>query len=406
MDSTSASSSRTGPLRSSTRVKASASRPPSAGAASPAPRPPKATGSRATPVTASASSSSRSLRPRRSGKSIYEISVNSSDDDDEDDDKDGDSYNHGEYQDQEDDGNVSQETQETHEPEDEEEDDDEAEVERPERGSEAGRALRPRGTLATPAQLAEYVDINKALSNRKRTAKKKKKKPQPKKAAARRPGRACQPCRDSRRRCDGQKPRCTGCVKAGSRCLMVSGGPDDDQEWTYGIADGKEFSVRTEIRKTLEDTRRRRDNFYIKYKHLFEPLLPERNYISKLLGARAQETAPTARDPDADPAITNAGLAAIKEGASGRLVEGGAENPDRDGPPHKGPDTYPNRAIQTGPVDHRAQLEVRDAIANRAANSAVDGDVEVVPYKLLEKQPEKYEPLLHPVPMHSGQDPV
>ena len=283
---------------------------------------------------------------------IYEISVNSSDDDDDDDDKDSDSYNQGEYRDQEDDGNLSQETQETHELEDEEDDDDdEPEVERPERGSEAGRALRPRGSLAAPAQLAEYVNINKALSNRKRTTKKKKKKPQPKKAARRPPpGSACQPCRDSRRRCDGRKPRCTSCVKTGAQCFI--NGSDDDQEWNYGVAGAKEFSIRVEIRKTLEDTRRRRDNFYIKYRDLFEPLLPERNYISKLLGARAQ-----------DPANGEANGAPV-----------GGPGPDGF---HRAPDT---------PVEHRTHLEVRDANADCAG----DDNVEIVPYKLLEKQPEKY----------------
>lgn len=122
--------------------------------------------------------------------------------------------------------------------ESEEEDEPEPEPETPrERSSAGGRSLRAATTLKPPPGLADMVSTDKALASRKKSKKKGKSK-----AKAKRP------------------------VKK-----VVKKGEDEG-----------ELTVRGEIRQALEETKRRRDAFFLKNCELFENLLPESNYISKM----------------------------------------------------------------------------------------------------------------------------
>jgi hypothetical protein len=336
----SASSGSSAPRRQSARVKALPKPPPPP----PAPAPEKVEKAKPQPIN------TRSLRPQRqSTGGYYELSSDESGDD-----QDGSGYSQ-----QDEDSDEDEEA--TQEP-----------VEQPERGSAAGKSLRPRKSLVAPSGLEDYVDTNAALSKRKRTTKKKK--AQTKKKGRLGPGRACKSCRDTRRRCDRAKPRCGECIKANRACIVPDAAAEgEDGEWEdEDVEATKQDSVRTEIRKTLEETKRKRDAFYVHYRDLFEPLLPEKNYISKLVEKRV----PVATAPrDADVVMADGPSEPVKpEEANGN----GEEKHDAE-----------------AAKSDKFELEVRDNLTD-AQPATVTGPVtepvkypEVIPYQLLEKQPEK-----------------
>lgn len=162
---------------------------------------------------------SHSLRERKPPAGTYVVSDDSDDDDLQ--------ASQG-YKDR---GDVSSSSEE----EEESEPEPEPEVPR-ERSSAGGRSLRAAATLKPPPGLADMVSTDMALATRKKSKRKKSKtkaKPRPKKAAKR-----------------------------------------GDEEC--------ELTVRGEIRQALEETKKKRDAFFLKNRELFEDLLPESNYISKL----------------------------------------------------------------------------------------------------------------------------
>jgi hypothetical protein len=346
------------PRRQSARVKSLPKPPP---AENPAPAAAAASKTKAKPQAVT-----RSLRPQRSSTGYYEISSDSSDDNN------GSGYEQHEGEDSEEEKEgVSQQ---------------EPSVEQPERGSAAGKSLRPRKSLVVPAGLEDYVDTNEALSNRKRTTKKKKKQSQAKKKAAGRlpPGKACKFCRETRRRCNREKPRCAECIKANRSCLVPDVDNADDQ-WEDESADNKEFSVRAEIRKTLEETKRRRDTFYVQYRELFEPLLPEKNYISKL----AEKRTLAAAHKDSDASMGGDPNGSVKHKEADENSEDKLED---------------TKDLSDGQIQAEAtestkfEIEVRNGIKAEDQTANVIGPInypEAIPYQLLEKQPEQY---VKPVP--------
>lgn len=354
--------------RTSGRVKASAPPAPAApsskaSTSSRAAHQSEAAAGNATTAAAASSSGGRSLRPRRESVGLYEISSDSSD---------------GK-------GSDSEHQDEDHDDEEEEEDEEEGEEqeenkepvkERAERGVGSGRSLRPRGSLAAPAGLADYVDSNTALSNRKRTTKKRKsgkKKHLQKRLPA---GKACQACRDARRRCDRKKPRCGGCVRAGVSCVLPDAG---DPNYPDEVGDGDdegEYSVRTEIRMLLEETKRKRDEFYIKYRDLYEPLLPEKNYIAKLAEKRLLESA-------SNPDVTMKDSPQIPVKAESNVT----------GEPNSVKTEAPVNGVKLEDGNAKFEVEVRDNVkAEDDQKERVETIKypEVVPYELLDKQPKQY----------------
>jgi hypothetical protein len=349
----SASSGSSAPRRQSARVKAQPKPPPPPPAPAPAPTPEKA---KPQPTN------TRSLRPQRQTTGgYYELSSDESGGDDQD----GSGYSqHGE--DSDDDEEATQEP-----------------VEQPERGSTTGKSLRPRKLLAAPAGLEDYVDTNAALSKRKRSTKKKK--AQTKKKGRLGPGRACKSCRDTRRRCDRAKPRCGECVKANRACIVPDAAAEGgDDEWEdEDVEATKQDSIRTEIRRTLEETKRKRDAFYVHYRDLFEPLLPEKNYISKL----AEKRVPVA--------------AALKD-ADVVMVDGPSELSKPEEVNGNGQEKHDAEAAKP----NNFELEVRNGPTDAQLETVTEPVKypEVIPYQLLEKQPEKYVNLIHTVRTVSDSD--
>jgi hypothetical protein len=47
----------------------------------------------------------------------------------------------------------------------------------------------------------------------------------------------------------------------------------EDSELEY-VNENPELTVRSEIRRSLEETKKKRDSFYIKYRELFNPCCP------------------------------------------------------------------------------------------------------------------------------------
>lgn len=123
--------------------------------------------------------------------------------------------------------------------EEEEESEPEPEPEVPrERSSAGGRSLRAAASLKPPSGLEDMVSTDKALTTRKKSKRKSK----------------------SRAKA---KPR--------PKAKQTKKGEDEG-----------ELTVRGEIRQALEETKKRREAFFLKNRELFENLLPESNYISKL----------------------------------------------------------------------------------------------------------------------------
>lgn len=357
------------PRRSSGRVKAAATVSTPAKPARPA--------AVAAAASAPPSSGGRTLRPRRlSGN--YTISSESSEDKS--------SGSEHQEEEEEDDENETQDSQESHEQDAEGDEDDEADVERPERGFEAGRALRPRGTLAAPEGLKDYVDTNIALANRKR---KKRSTVAPKRRVSGRlpPGRACAACRESRRRCDREKPRCSGCVKSNKACIVPDrpvGEAQDEfhDDWVPEPEDEKEMTVRTEIRKNLEETRIKRDRFFKKYAELFENLLSGKNYISKLY-EKAEEKARLISEEKAKTESAAEEKANVE--TDGDVVMNGSTESSKattNGETKGAVDTSGGSVITNG-------VKQEDSTNGDSAQPALNGALsdDVVPYKLLDHQP-------------------
>jgi len=296
----------------------------------------------------------RSLRPRRESAAVYEISSDSDDKEDSD--------SEHEASDKDDEGEDNEKPQE----------------EKEERGALSGRSLRPRGLLAAPSGLADYVDTNTALSNRKKSTKKRKLVAKKKKTVQKKrlpAGKACQACHYARRKCDTKKPRCGGCVRGGVPCVLPDAGdsnyPDDGGE------DEVEYSVRSEIRKTLEETKRRRDAFYLQYRDLFEPLLPEKNYILKLVEKRN-----SGPPPHLDVAMNHSAQfhGKVESNGNGEIILVKAQAPVENG-----------TIVEDSGV--KFDIEVRNNAKTEDRKPNVVEAIkypEVVPYQLLDKQPELY----------------
>jgi SWI/SNF-related matrix-associated actin-dependent regulator of chromatin subfamily A member 5 len=122
----------------------------------------------------------------------------------------------------------------------------------------------------------------------------------------------------------------------------------------------EEVSVRVEIRKSLEETKKKRDAFYVKYRDLFEPLLPEKNYISKMIEKMGEKT--VEEEEEEEEAI---GVATVQI----EVRDGG------------------NKPEETQSTTVTTAVEATQPVA--AAK-------EVVPYKLLEHQPEHVKATMKP----------
>jgi hypothetical protein len=317
-------------------------------------------------LATASTSDGRSLRPRRESATVYEVSDSSDSDEKSNGSNDA-------FEDEDED-----EADEEEEEEAEEEPAAPAEQQEPcaERGTGTGKSLRPRNSLAAPPRLKEYVDTDVALSIRKR----KKRKVPVKKKAGGRPvsGNPCKDCRESRRRCDKKKPRCTGCVRAKQSCLYPEKN-DPNFEKQYDVIEGP--SMRQEIRRSLEKTKLKRDAFYLKYRHLFEPLLTERNYITKLAEKKSLEVQGKLEDEKQE------GVSITKE--TNEKIQ-----PDAIGAPQNSQIIKPEESTSNVTESKRIEvIEVRDIV--KIENNPIYGiknedGLEVVPYELLKSQPEKF----------------
>lgn len=216
----------------------------------------------------------RALRPRKSFSSYADEKdddENDVDDNDEEDDEDEDtSDGQGSYEDVEEDYS----TPSTNPP-------SPTRSPQPERGSNGSHSLRPRASLAMPEGLRDYIDTDKALGHKRRKSASSSTRQKVSKGKRLAPGKACVACRVSRRKCDRKKPRCSGCVKMGSKCFVKEDGQEGDEQDGW-MDESETKTVRGEIRKGIEETTRKRERFLVQYAHLFEALLPEGNYIQKL----------------------------------------------------------------------------------------------------------------------------
>lgn len=122
-------------------------------------------------------------------------------------------------------------------------------------------SLRERGTIAKPNRLDEYVNTDEVFTNRRYGIAKRTRTTQPKK-----------------RKAKAAKKK----SKSSTAKQQQQNGEDDGEE------EGA-LTLRNEERRSLETTKRKRDQFYVHYRNLFEPLLPDRNYISKLVEKREKE---------------------------------------------------------------------------------------------------------------------
>lgn len=247
----------------------------------------------------------------------------------------------------------------------------------PERGTGTGKSLRPRRSLAAPEGLRDYVDTNTALAKRRTVATKKKKKVVHKKrrVGTNNGGRACQACRDARRRCDRKRPVCGGCVKAGKKCVVPADGEggDDDEEGEEWEEVEQEVTTRGEIRREVEETKKRKDAFLVEYRGLFEALLPERNYISKLVEKRAAAKVKAEEVKTEDDAV--------KKDEDTHMKDEELKQEDVKGEITVKPES-------SGAQLETVELEMRDAPPLVENVKQEKEEYKVVPYQLLEKQPE------------------
>ena len=177
----------------------------------------------------------------------------------------------------------------------------------PERVSRAGHSLRARGKLSQPDRLKEYVSVDSALRRgRKKPSRNQKKTSlnEQRQQKAKRLGRglSCQHCHSKRIRCDIVKPKCGNCVKYGCACISrvwVNGRaevqlkepiPEDINTLVTFDAEQKPTTQREDIRLAIQQgATKKRFIFFRAYEHLFLPLLPERNFITKLKEAEEKE---------------------------------------------------------------------------------------------------------------------
>lgn len=179
----------------------------------------------------------------------------------------------------------------------------------PERVSTAGHSLRARGKLVQPDRLKEYVSVDSALrrgrkkpfKGQKKTSSSEKRQPKSKRLGR---GLSCQHCHSKRIRCDTVKPKCGNCVKYGCACVSrvwVNGRAEvqlnepileDVDKSVVFDAGQKPTTQREDIRLAIQQgATKKRFIFFRAYEHLFLPLLPERNFITKLKEAEDKEKA-------------------------------------------------------------------------------------------------------------------
>ena len=193
---------------------------------------------------------------------------------------------------------------------------DEIKTESPKtRTSTAGHSLRSKKSLARPEHLKEYQDSSNIGTRRKQVRKqplpatarkgavKKNEEASKKKYTRLGRGLSCEHCHGKRIRCDAAKPKCSNCIKYNVGCLARAmrtpvstekSSTDlnfDDETCKPGNADifglrQKAFpqvtTQREDIRLSIEKTTEKRYAFLREYGHLMKPLLPTRNFITRL----------------------------------------------------------------------------------------------------------------------------
>jgi len=258
---------------------------------------------------------------------------------------------------------------------DEEDGEDE---DRPERVTSAGHSLRARGKLSKPDRLKEYVSVDSAL----RRGKGKKKSGSQKKGLAKgnhsekytrlARGLSCQHCHSKRIRCDGRQPRCGNCIKYKIDCISriwVDGKAEihlgeelsgEDKKNTKGKAT---TTQRGDIRLAIQEgATKKRHNFFRAYEHLFLPLLPEKNFITKLKETEEKQKEKEQEKKDETKGETKDGEGDIKMGEE-------------------------NEGNQT----------LGETLERNGKGAAEEAKHEAVPYQLLEKQPSGYVTLHHDI---------
>lgn len=251
-------------------------------------------------------------------------------------------------------------------------DDDVHEDNRPERITSAGHSLRARKDLTQPDRLKEYVSVDSALGlqgKRKPTNNQRQshgKHSQKYKRLGK--GMSCQHCHDKRIRCDGNKPQCGNCVKYKCDCISriwnngkaeVQSGdaiPKEDRQELTPVKIPRDKTITTQrqdMRLAIQEgTTKKRHNFFRAYSHLFTPLLPERNFITKL-----KETEQFQKESK---------------------LEAKNENEDGEGDIEMGEESVKQETLAEA-IEGNAKYNVEE-----------ERKQEAVPYELLEKQPSGY----------------
>jgi len=314
------------------------------------------------PAPAGRRASGRAKRATNKAAPKYNVGYSDDDDDGSEDEEDDENDNFSGPSN----SNSSDEDEDNDEVEDEEEDEDS----HPERVTSAGHSLRARGKLARPDRLKEYVSIDSAL---RRGVRKKKSGSQQKgkhsgKYTRLGRGLSCQHCHGKRIRCDGKQPTCGNCVRYEIDCISriwVNGKAEvhlgeevlgEDKVNTKGKAT---TTQREDIRQAIhEGATKKRHNFFRAYEHLFLPLLPEKNFITKL-----KET-------------EEKGMQREKEQGKKGEAKGEAIDEEKSG----------------------VNQTLGEALERNEGNVAEEVKHEAVPYRLLEEQPSGYVMLHHDIP--------
>ena len=141
--------------------------------------------------------------------------------------------------------------------------------------------------------------------------------------------------------------------------------------------------MRGEIRKGLEETKKRRDAFLVHHRELFEALLPERNYIARMI--EKKKAAAEAKVQASVEVKTEPEVKLDSESKEGTLVAQTSGTQLNGGQPVKPEE--PVKSEQPETID----LKMGGAPPPRAEvvePKEEEKEYEVVPYKLLDQQPE------------------
>ncbi|KAF8533614.1 SNF2 family N-terminal domain-containing protein [Trichophaea hybrida] len=211
----------------------------------------------------------------------------------------------------------------------------------PERGTGTGKSLRPRASLGKPEGSEWYVDSETILSR-------------------------------------GRNKRSTGNGVKGGKIVKkakVKVNGNNKVKKVAGSQRGDGLTARAEIRKTLEETKRKRDRFFVKYEELFKPLLGERNYISKMVEKQREGNEEQA---EKEAEEMNTARIEVRDGNEGEKQPEAVTDIETAQPP---PQLVNGNEGEKQPEEAVADIES----AQPPPPQLVD---DVVPYKLLDKQPE------------------